>query len=232
MANEEALAAESEPTPPKKAKKKAQKDPLTFSGVGLALLRRPLLVVVGALLCGVALAVETAFGSQQLTLYSLASYLPFLGGGWAVLARATSSEEVTRGHLPGRPAVLAFAATALVVVILSSVARVMLTGIGEIVVKLALTLGPTVALADASWPHRALWRGLMVMDDSPTEFLKVAGVSVAVLLVTVAALPFAMHEILGISGGDLVKGFARGLGWGLISALWMRYYLRVRPTLG
>ena len=169
---------------------------------------------------------------QPLTLYNLASYLPFLGGGWAVMARATSTEEHPRGHLPGRPAVLAFAATALVVVILSSLARVLLTGVGEMVVKLALTLGPTVALAEASWPHRALWRGLMVIDDAPTEFLKVAGVSVAVLLLTVAALPFTMHEILGLSGGDLVKGFARGLGWGLISALWMRYYLRVRPTLG
>lgn len=234
MAEEEAPVAESPPDAAKKKKKekRAPKDPLSLSGVTLGLLRRPLLVLVGAVACGLALAIESAFGSTQNALFNLISYVPFLGGGWAVLARATSTDDMERGHLPSRSPVLAFVATAVVVVVLSGLARVTLTVLGELVVKTALALGPTVALADSSWPHRALWRGLMVIDESPADFLRVTGISIAILLLTVAVVPFALREVLGLSESAWVQGFARGLGWGLISAFWMRYYLRVRPRFG
>ncbi|MBX2810908.1 MAG: hypothetical protein KTR25_03835 [Myxococcales bacterium] len=194
-----------------------------------ALGRRPLVWLGGTLLCGLALLLEAAIGQSGEALFNLASYVPFLGGGWAVLAFSTTNPAHVLGHFPSRQQALKFIAAAFVVLMLSGLARITLTIIGELAIKTALALGPTVALADQTWPPASLWRGLMVIDDQPRAFARLVLISAGILLLTVLAVPTGLNLMLGTSGGGLfVQGMARGLGWAIISGLWMRFYLRLR----
>lgn len=218
-------------SPPQEAKKR--RGPMTVVGMFGALARRPLLIIAGTVGCALAALLDGVLGESSDPFFNLMSYVPFLGGAWAVWAAEHSTAETSRGHLPGRARILAYASTAVVLVVLSGLAGVTLTVLGKYAVKTALALGPTVALAEASWPHLALWRGLMVIDAFPRDFLKVAGASIAILLVTVLALPFVISEVLGApSGGVFIRGAAQGLGWAAISGVWMRFYLRVRSHVG
>ena len=223
---------------PGKEKKKSPPQPLTsmketaknVGTLAMSLARRPLLWLVGAFACGVALLIETAIGPSGQPVFNLVSYVPFLGGAWAVYAQTTSSKDHKLGQLPNKGRVMSFALAALMVLVLSGLARITLTIIGELVVKTALALGPTVALAEKLWPPGALWRGLMVIDENPRKFAQMLVLSVAILLVTALAVPWAIDLSLGtLSTSRFVQGIARGLGWALISATWMQYYLRVRP---
>lgn len=206
---------------------------LGAGSIALALLRRPVLWGVGALLCALAILVDNALDpSSRGTVFNLMTYVPFLGGGWAVFATVQPNENEA-GFLPGRPRMISFALAALVVIVVSGLARVTLTILGELVVKTALSLGPTVALAERSMPHKALWRGMVVIDEHPRDFLKVSALSLGILVLTVALVPFAVESVVSApSMGNLVRGAARGLGWAIISAVWMRFYLRIRPGLG
>lgn len=203
----------------------------TMSTLFFAMARRPLLWLAGILVCGLALLVETAVGQPGQAIFNLASYIPFLGGGWAVYAytESTKQKDKTFGHFPSRKRIMSFALAALMVLMLSGLARVTLTIVGELIVKTALALGPTVALSEQIWPPSALWRGLMVIDEYPREFGKMLLISVGILLLTVLAVPLALNVAVGsLSGGHFVQGLARGLGWAIISAMWMMFYLRVR----
>lgn len=234
---EHAAPAETEaPETPKKKKATGPAGPPSIAGALGALVRRPALVLGGAVACGVVSLLGLALGpSAADSLFNLASYLPILGGAWAVWSAATASEAEPRGQLPTPPRILRFAATALVVVILSGLARVTLTVLGELVVKTALALGPTVALAEMAWPPAALWGGVLVIDKDPRAFLKLAGVSAGVLLLTVLLVPWVLSLGFGgdvrIGGGGFVGGTARGLGWAVIAGLWMRHYLLSRAEL-
>lgn len=200
--------------------------------VASALARRPILPLVGVLLCSLVALLGFFLGSSGDQLFNLATYVPFLGGAWAVYAAATSTEDRPRNHLPSPRLVLAFASTALVVVVLSGLATVTLTVLGGLLVKIAFSLGPTVALAEAAWPHRALWRGLMVIDERPKAFVVAAVSSLAVALVTALLFVLLLRSLFGdAAGGLFLQGAARALGWVIISALWMRFYLTsTRPS--
>lgn len=217
-------------TPDAKAAPTPRKSGLGPVTVLLALLKRPLLVVGGALLCGLALLIGQAVRAEQL--FDLASYAPILGGAWAVWASSNHAEGSQRGQLPSLDRCLRFGSTALVVLVLSGVAGLVIPVVGRVLVKMALSLGPTVALADLAWPPVALWRGLLVIDERPKDFAKLAAVSVLVLLLAFLLVPFALSVSLGIqsAGGGFVGGLARGLGWALISGLWMAFYLRTKEA--
>lgn len=223
--------------PPKKTKapRVEPMGPPSLGGVALGLARRPGLVLLGALACGLVSLVGRAISpTTEDALFNLVSYAPILGGAWAVWAYATATDLDRRGHWPNVRRALRFASTAMVVIVLSGLARVTLTVLGELVVKTALALGPTVALAEAAWPHTALWRGLLVIDAHPREFAKLAGISALVLVLTTLLVPWSLQLAFGThtipSGGGFVGGLARGLGWAVIAALWMRFYLRIRET--
>ena len=215
------------PAPSERPRKRKGRG-LGVGGVVLALLRRPVVSVFGILLCSVVALLSAVLGPSGDALFNLASYIPFLGGGWAVYA--ASSPEGSYGQLPGRKATLCYVATALVVVVLSGMADVTLTILGGMVVRTALALGPTVALAQRVWPHQALWRGLLVIDEHPKAFVKVAAVSLGVAVIFVFLFGLLTKEAFGqAASGRIADGSARALGSVLISALWMRFYLGVRP---
>lgn len=220
-------AAATEDVPPRP---RGPAGPPGIGGVFTALGRRPILVVAGALLCGLVGLIGAALGpSSEESLFNLASYVPILGGAWAIWAAATASDRHPRGHLPPAPSVARYAATAFVVAVLSGLATVTLTVLGGYLVKTVFALGPIVALAELAWPPAALWGAALVLDRDPKAFLKLVGISVAVLVLTVLLVPGALQAIFGtpyrIGGGGFFGGFAKGLGWAFISALWMRFYL-------
>lgn len=214
-------------------KQESKTGPLTIAGVGLALARRPVLAIAGMLLCALVALFDFVLGPATAeSLFNLATYLPVMAGGWAVYAAATPSEEGPRGQLPSVPVMLAFGSTALVVIFLSGLANLVIPIIGAILVKIAFALGPTVALAESAWPPKALWRALRVLDDAPKSFLITVAVSVGVAFVTAGIFAYLLKSILGdASGGLFLNGLSRGLGWVIISGIWMRFYLGARERL-
>lgn len=216
--------------PPEK-QPKPEADPLAWARLPVALLRRPLISAVGVVACAVASLVGVLLGSSADALLNLVSYLPLLGGGWAVLAAATSTPDKARAQLPSPRAMIAYAASALVVVVLSGIAEVTLTIIGGLIVRTALALGPTVALAEGQWPHQSLWRGLLVIDAHPRAYLKVAVLALVVALVFALLFSLVLGELFGqAASGRLADGAARGVGWTIVGAIWMRFYLLIRSA--
>ncbi len=227
----EASAAPASPPEPARARWEAARAALGWLGLVLAIARRPALPVVGVLLCAIAGWVGALVG-QDRELLELARYVPFLGGGWAVWAadRSARTGSDPAGQLPDRRRALAYAATALVVVVLSGLARVTLTVLGGLLVGTLLALGPVVALAEGSWPHRALWRGLLFVDEAPKSFIKVAVASLVVALLFGLVFEWGSRELLGAAAGRrLADGASQGLGSVVIAAIWMRFYLMRQP---
>lgn len=196
--------------------------PPSIAGLFVALARRPLLVLGGALLCGLVTLLGQALGAQTAdSLFSLASYLPILGGAWAVWAAATVTKSQPRGHWPERARVICYAATAFVILVLSGVVGIAIPVVGAPATKTLLALGPTVALAELAWPPAAIWRGVLAIDRQPRSYAILFGISALVLLIT-----FVPRIVAGgAHSPGFVDGLSRGLGWAVISALWMRFYL-------
>ena len=215
-------------------KRRSEKRPsLSPAGLVIALVRRPVLWLVGMLICGITLLLEDILGGPGEALFNLASYIPFLGGGWAVYAHMGAKKDEATGHFPPKPHLRSYIAAALMVIMASGLARITLTILGELVVKTALALGPTIALADRSWPHRSLWRGLIVIDEFPRECAKIVGLSAAILILTVLLVPTAFNFILSsahqpLALREFIQGVVRGMGWAIVSAIWMRFYLKIR----
>lgn len=234
-ADPDASSSEARTTPPPTGEADAKRatkrpaDPLAWSRLPLAVARRPLLPAVGLLACAIVGLLRVLLGSSADALMNLVSYVTFLGGSWAVLALVRGGPA---GQLPDRPSTLAYTATALIIVVVSGIADVTLTVIGGTLVRAALALGPTVALAEKTWPHRSLWRGLLVIDEHPKAFAKITVISVAVALTFLLLVGLLASDLFGeAAGGELTKGASRGVASVIIGAIWMRFYLKVRSTL-
>lgn len=219
------------PAEPEAEKKKAPEakpkrrpgEPLGYGGLVWALMRRPAPWIVGILLVGLAGLIRGFVGPSAESAVTLATYAPFLAGAWAVYAATGAGPH---GMLPPKRRALTYGSTALVVAVLSGIAEVTLTAVGGLIVRTAFALGPMAALAEGIWPPQSLWKGILVIDDRPKEFAIMAAGSLGAALVFRILMSWLLTRVFGVtSEAGFLEGVSRGVGWVVISAVWMRFYL-------
>lgn len=202
--------------------------PPSWGGLFLYLAKRPLLLAGGALVCGLVLTIGSAIRpSIGEDLFNLASYIPVLGGAWAVWAGAMATRAAPQPQWPDTSRILRFASTAFVVLVVAKLVGLVVPIVGTPLAECALALSPVIALADLRWPPSALWRCVLVVEQNPKAYGVFALTSIGILVMTMWLVPTLLGVSYGAFGGGrgFVAGLARGLGWGIIAGLCMRYYL-------
>ena len=198
---------------------------LGLRSVAYALVRHPILPLIGLVVALIAAIVDKDITTASAPITPVLLYIPFLAGGWAVLCHLTPNKH---GRFPTRKQLFRFAMTCLCVAVLASIANGIIPYIGYYVVVVILALAPTVALAGQLWPPGALWRSVLIIEQSPRDFGFVFAAS-TIMSVAFFILGFFILYVLGFNPSSyqrhLLLGLSKGVWLLLLSALWMNYYL-------